>query len=73
MQSPPQQDEQIDRTSQNIVGDLLKRVILPSIERIRGRLQGGTHVLRSLLLASLKMKTRAHIIKCSFAVAQTRE
>ena len=73
MQSPPQQDEQIDRTSQNIVGDLLKRVILPSVERIRGRLQGGTQVLRSLLLASLKMKTGAHIIKCSFAVAQTRE
>ena len=73
MQSPPEQDGQIDGTSQNIVGDLLKRVILPRIKRVRSRLQGGTHVLRSLLLASLKMKTRAHIIKCSFAVAQTRE
>ena len=64
---------QIDLASQNIVGDLLKRVILPRIKRVRSRLQGGTHVLRSLLLASLQMKTRANIIKRSFAVAQTRE
>lgn len=66
-------DDRIFRASQNVVGDFLKRVVLSRIEGISGGLHGSAHILRCLLLTSLQMQTRPHLVNCSLAVAQARE